>query len=244
MSEVTKEIKDNILYITIDNPETKNGLDWIGLHELADCYQYAEDHSEILVMVVQGNEKYFYTGGRVNPANEGEREKYAQAIERLTTLQDRNRIPMIAAIKGDCLKAGMGMVAGCDLAIAKKGVKFGFPEVRMGGSPMMVMAETIDVLPKKWAMEAYYSSWEYDAEDMLRIGFLNAVVSEEEFDRTIEKYLDIFRNTPARLIQTTRKAYDCMKNTAGMAEKRKIALQILQEDVLSPMTAENTEYNV
>ncbi len=244
MREVISEVRDQIMYITIDNPETKNGLDWIGLNELADCYEYAASHSDILAIVVQGNNEYFYTGGRVNPANEGEREKYADAIERLTGLQDRNEIPMIAAIRGNCLKAGMGLVAGCDFAVAAEGVIFGFPEIRMGGAPMMVMAETIDSLPQKKALEAYYSSWEYDAKEMLNMGFLNSVVPTDQFDETVEKYVNIFRKTPARLIRTTRKGYNRMKKADSMSERRQIALKMLKEDVLAPMTKENTEYNV
>lgn len=86
--EVTFEVKEGVMTITIDNPDTKNGLDWIGINQLADCYQYAMEHDDIMVMIITGNKQYFYTGGRVNPSS-GESQKYADAIERLTTLQDK-----------------------------------------------------------------------------------------------------------------------------------------------------------
>ena len=152
--EVLFSVEDRVMTITIDNPDTKNGLDWIGLNQLADCYEFAMEHDDVLVMIITGNKQYFYTGGRVNPAVSGESQRYADAIERLTTLQDNNTKPIIAAISGHCLKAGMGIVAGADFAIAREGVEFGFPEIRMGGVPMMVMAETIDSMPKKFALEA------------------------------------------------------------------------------------------
>lgn len=177
---------------------------------MADCYAYTAEHPEIRAIVITGNDRYFYTGGRVDASVPGESQRYADAIERLTQLQDANKTPMIAAISGDCMKAGMGLAAKCDFAIAREGALFSFPEVRMGGAPMMVMAETIDALPRKKALEAYYSSWNYSAQEMLQAGFLNAVVPADQFDATVEKYLRILLDTPRALIELTRTAYDEM----------------------------------
>lgn len=242
--EVQYEVAQGVMKITIDNPETKNGLDWQGIEQLADCYAYAAAHPEVRVIVITGNDRYFYTGGRVDATAPGEKERYADAIERLTTLQDENQVPMIAAISGDCLKAGMGVVAECDFAVAKEGVRFGFPEVRMGGAPMMVMAETIDAMPKKKALEAYYTSWSFSAEEAERMGLINAVVSKEDLWPTVEKYIRVFLDTPEELIRITKKAYGLMSKAPDLAERRKIAMRLLREDVLVTMTKTKTIYNI
>lgn len=242
--QVSYHVDKNVLYAVIDNPETKNGLTWEGILQLADCYAYAAEHPEIRAIVITGNDRYFYTGGRVDASVPGEQQRYADAIERLTQLQDANKTPMIAAISGDCLKAGMGLAAKCDFAIAREGTLFGFPEVRMGGAPMMVMAETIDALPRKKALEAYYSSWNYSAQEMLQAGFLNAVVPADQFDATVEKYLRVLLDTPRPLIELTRTAYDEMDRAPGLKERRAIALRMLREDVLSTMEQTATSYNV
>ena len=241
--EVTFEVKEGVMTITIDNPDTKNGLDWIGINQLADCYQYAMEHDDIMVMIITGNKQYFYTGGRVNQSS-GESQKYADAIERLTTLQDKNTTPIIAAVSGHCLKAGMGIVAGADFAVAREGVEFGFPEIRMGGVPMMVMAETIDSMPKKFALEAYYSSWNFSAQKAYDMGLLNAVTTDEDFWPTVEKYVHIFKNTPSNLISMTRKAYEELSRTPERSERRKIAMKMLRENVLTAMEKGKTTYNV
>ncbi len=242
--QVSYVVENGVMKITIDNPETKNGLDWNGLEQMADCYQYAADHDEVLVMLITGNDQYFYTGGRVDPKVPGEKEKYADAIERLTTLQDNNSKPTVAAVSGHCLKAGMGMIAGCDFAIARDGVEFGFPEIRMGGVPMMVMAETIDSMPKKFAMEAYCSCWNYSAQQALQMGLLNAVTTEEEFWPVVDKYVRIFLDTPAHLIAMTRKGYEELSKASGRAERRKVAMRMLRENVLTAMVDTKTTYNV
>lgn len=242
--QVAFEVEKGVMKIRIDNPETKNGLNYIGIEQLAECYEYAEKSEDVQVMLITGNDRYFYTGGRVNPNNPGENDRYADAIERLIRLQDANKKPVVAAVSGDCLKAGMGVVAGADFAIAREGVKFGFPEIRMGGVPMMVMAETIDSMPKKIAMEAYCSSWEYTAEQMKQMGMLNAVVSKEEFWPTVEKYVHIFLDTPAILIELTRKGYEKLSKVETREERRKIAMKMLREECLPAMKKVETTYNV
>ena len=242
--QVSYHVEKDVLYAVIDNPETKNGLTWEGILQLADCYAYTAEHPEIRAIVITGNDRYFYTGGRVDASVPGESQRYADAIERLTQLQDANKTPMIAAISGDCMKAGMGLAAKCDFAIAREGALFSFPEVRMGGAPMMVMAETIDALPRKKALEAYYSSWNYSAQEMLQAGFLNAVVPADQFDATVEKYLRILLDTPRALIELTRTAYEEMDRAPSLKERRAIALRMLREDVLSTMEHTATSYNV
>lgn len=237
-------VEKGVMKVIIDYPETKNGLDWIGLEQLAECYEYAAANEDVMVMLITGNDQYFYTGGRVDPSVPGEKEKYADVIERLTALQDNNTKPVVAAVSGHCLKAGMGMIAGADFAIAKEWVEFGFPEIRMGGVPMMVMAETIDSMPKKMAMEAYCSCWNYSAQQALQMGLLNAVTTEEEFWPTVQKYVDIFLNTPANLIAMTRRGYEELSKATDKAERRKIAMKMLRENVLTAMSKENTTYNV
>lgn len=242
--EVEFSVDHGIMMVTIDNPETKNGLDWRGIEQFADCYEYAAAHNEIRVIVITGNETYFYTGGRVDAAVPGEAEKYAAAIERLTGLQDSNMVPIVSAISGDCMKAGMGLVAESDFAIAREGVKFGFPEIRMGGAPMMVMAETISALPKKKALEAYYTSWDFSAQEALDLGLLNAVVPRAEFWPTVNKYVQVFLDTPAELIDMTRRAYREMAEASNVAQRRKVAMRMLREDVLTTMATTKTSYNI
>ena len=242
--QVSFKVDGHVMTVTIDNKETKNGLNWEGIEQFAECYAYAAEHEEIRVMVITGNDQYFYTGGRVDATVPGEKEKYADAIEKLTALQDANQVPVVAAVSGDCLKAGMGLLAESDFAVACEGTEFGFPEVRMGGAPMMVMAETIDAMPKKKALEAYYTSWNFSAKEALEMGLLNAVVSREDFQSEVDKYVNVFLNTPKPLISITRKAYVEMAKAEDIKSRRQIAMRMLREEVLTTMAKTKTSYNV
>lgn len=242
--QVSWEINDGVMLITVDNPEMKNGLNWVGIEQLAQCYETMASDKNIRVAVITGNDDYFYTGGRVDASVPGEKERYADAIERLNTLRENNTVPMIAAVSGDCLKAGMGMLESCDFAVAREGVEFGFPEVRMGGVPMMVMMETFGTMPTKRALEAYLTSWNFSAEDAYMMGLVNRVVSKEEFWPTVDKFVHVFLDTPVSLLEMTRRAFKKMGELHTKAERTELAMSMLRSDVLTYMASNKTEYNI
>ncbi len=242
--QVRCRVENGVMTIIIDNPEMKNGTNYIGVNELCDCFERLIADDSIKVLVFTGSGEYFWTGGRVDPNAPGENDKYADGIERFERLRRQNEKPVIAAVNGHCLKAGMGMLCRSDIAIAKKGVEFGFPEVRMGGVPMMVMAEVIDSMPQKLAIEAFITCWNFSAEDALRFGLVNKVVDESEFDATVQKYVDVFLKTPAELVRLTKKAYREMSKLNTLDERADLAMNMLRDEVLPAMKTIKQEYNV
>lgn len=236
-------VENSVGHIKINNPEMKNGLNYIGINEFADVLERLETDN-VKVAVIRGSNEYFFTGGRVDPNVEGENSKYSAAIARYENALVKNSVPLIAAISGDCLKAGMGLLAVCDFAVARKGVEFGFPEVRMGGVPMMVMASTIATMPPKRGLEAYLTSWNFSAEDAYMMGLVNRVVDEAEFELTVQKFVDVFLETPPVLVEMTRRAYSKMSEMKSLKERSEFAMKMLQEEVLPAMQKQKTEYNV
>ena len=232
-----------VMKIRINRPEEKNGLNYLALEMLADCYQRALDDPAIRVIVITGDEHYFHTGGRVNVKDPEEQKRYSDGIERMQALQDQLRVPIIAAVNGDCLKGGMGLLADADLAIARRGVHFGFPEVRMGGVPMMVMAQTIQ-MPKKMSLEAYYSSEYFSAEDALHMGLVNCVVDDEDFWPTVERYVRMIVERPKALIEMTREAYYTMSEMPSKQARSEYAMRTLRTRVLKEMEHGKAEHNV
>ena len=151
---------------------------------------------------------------------------------------------MIAAVSGHCLKAGMGMLASCDFAVAREGVEFGFPEVRMGGVPMMVLVDTIGLMPPKRELEAYLTSWNFSAQEAYQMGLVNRVVPKEAFAATVEKFVRVYLDTPPDLVEMTRRAYKAMRALPDKKSRAEFAMQMLRSEVLTTMSAGKTEYNV
>lgn len=242
--QLSYTVENGVMTITIDNPEMKNGLNYIGINLFADAMEELNRDESIKVCVIRGSHGYFFTGGRVDPNNPGENDKYADAIDRYERSTRENQKPIIAAVNGNCLKAGLGVVCNADFAIALEGVEFGLPEIRMGGVPMMVMVQTMDYLPKKLAMEAYLTAWNFSAQRALEIGIVNRVVSEADFDATVQKFVDVFLNTHPELIRLTRKAYKELSKFDDFEERSAFGMNMLRNEVLPTMQKVKQEYNV
>lgn len=235
--------ENGVLKLKINCPEEKNGLNWKALKLLGDAYKRAIEDETIRVVVLTGNDEYFHTGGRVNADDPEESEKYSKYLEYMQTMQNRLTVPLIAAVSGDCLKGGMGFVADADFAVAKKGVRFGFPEVRMGGVPMMVMVSTIG-MPKKKALEAYYSSEYFSAEEAEKMGLVNCVAEADEFWDTVQRYIDLILDKPRNLIRMTRDAYYNLVDLPSRQARESYAMETLRTKVLPEMSRTKTEHNV
>lgn len=238
------EVKGPVMTITSNRPELKNGGNWKSAEQTAKAWNLAITDKDIRVIVLTGIGEYFNTGGRVDANDPEDRRKYAEMIARTTALKKQVRQPIIAAINGHCLKGGMGVMADADLAIAKRTALFGLPEVRMGGVPMVVLAQLMNAIPKKLLLEASYSSQYFDAETAYRIGLVNAVTDEEDFWPTVERYVHMIIHNPPLLVQMTHDAYFAMAEIQDTQARIDFAQKMLEEQVLPQMAKEKQEYNV
>ena len=104
----------------------------------------------------------------------------AQALVRrelgaLFLLIEAYRKPLVAAVNGDALGAGFGLVAACHLAVAVPSARFGLPGVRLGIMPMTIMPVVFRTLPRKLGLELMLTGRLMDAPEALGRGFINAL---------------------------------------------------------------------
>ena len=64
----------------------------------------------------------------------------AENLLELFALIRKVKIPVIAAVHGRALAGGCGLATACDIVLAAKSARFGYPEVKIGFVPAMVMA--------------------------------------------------------------------------------------------------------
>ncbi|MDE2356465.1 MAG: enoyl-CoA hydratase/isomerase family protein [Alphaproteobacteria bacterium] len=99
-------------------------------------------------------------------------------------------VPVIAAIRGWCLGAGLELAAACDLRLATVGSRLGMPEVRLG-VPSVVEAALLPALMGAGpAREMLMLGETIDATTALRLGLLNAAAEAAEFEALLEAKLD------------------------------------------------------
>ncbi len=113
----------------------------------------------------------------------------SQALERrelgaLFLLIDAYPKPLVAAVNGDALGAGFGLVAACQLAVAVEAARFGLPGVRLGIMPMTIMPAVFRTIPRKLGLELMLTGRLMSAAEAASAGFVNATVAAADLEAT------------------------------------------------------------
>ena len=83
--------------------------------------------------------------------------------------------PVIAAVNGAAVAAGMALVEACDLVVAAEGAWFGLPEVKLGIG-VAPFVQSLWTLPQHVLMELLLTGEPLSVQRAYQIGFVNRVV--------------------------------------------------------------------
>lgn len=135
MGYVTVEVKDHIAYVTIDKPPA-NTFNLDLYQEVGDTFQSFNDRKDIWTVILSSKGKYFCAGNDVadfkGTSDPEVGVKYATKVKDcMIKVYTCNR-PVIVAVHGYALGAGLALVSVCDIIIASEDAKFGIPEIKVG----------------------------------------------------------------------------------------------------------------
>jgi methylglutaconyl-CoA hydratase len=115
------------------------------------------------------------------------------------------RLPVIAAVHGRALAGGCGLATACDLVIATRSARFGYPEVKIGFVPAMVAAILRRSLGEKKSFELLTQGFEFSAEEANAIGLVNAVFEEDGFDAATIDYASVYSKVSGSAVAMTKR---------------------------------------
>jgi len=95
--------------------------------------------------------------------------------------------PVIAAVQGRALAGGAGLATACDVVLAREDAIFGYPEVRLGAVPAMVMTMLRRSVGEKHAFDLVASGRMVNAAEAERIGLVSRVLSMAAFEGEVER---------------------------------------------------------
>ena len=143
----------------------------------------ASEKRDIRALVLTGaGEKAFAAGTDMSQFRTFDTEEdalaYEARIDRTLGALERCRIPTIAAIRGACAGGGAGIAACCDLRIAARGSRFGFPVARTLGNclSMTNFARLADLIGTARAKDLIFRARMIEAPEALDCGFITEMV--------------------------------------------------------------------
>jgi len=196
------EKENHIAKISLNIPESRNALNSDMRAELVEALRrIAEDHS-VRVVVLTGSGKAFCSGGDL------------RGMEKLTAISSRVRIkkaqgliktifelekPVIGAINGPAVGAGISLALACDILIASEKAKFAFSFTRIGATPDLgayyFSASRVGVARAK---ELMFTGDIIDAREAERIGLINRVVPHEKLEEEVFSLATRLVNGPSQ----------------------------------------------
>ncbi|NRF71049.1 enoyl-CoA hydratase/isomerase family protein [Aquincola sp. S2] len=212
MNSIRFDAQDGVGIITIDRPDAMNALGIETLRALRAALVELRDRSDLRVAVLTGAGTRAFCAGADLKGTRASPASYAEAVFRSTEaaadlglyirLMDLAELglnkPMIAAINGHCLGAGLELALQCDLRIASATAQFGLPEARVGSIPAVGgLHRLLRAVPPAHAMQMALTGERIGAAHAQHIGLVSEVVEPAALlDRALALAAAIAANAP------------------------------------------------
>jgi methylglutaconyl-CoA hydratase len=207
---VLLESADGIARITLNRPEKRNALNSELIEGLKDALRRAAETGEVRAIVLSGAGSDFCSGAdlsalqKIATASVAENLEDARSLMELFTLIRSISVPVVAAVRGRALAGGCGLATACDIVLAARSSRFGYPEVKIGFVPAMVMAILRRNVSEKRAFEMVTLGAEISADDALSFGLVNRVMDDEGFDDEVDAFVQRFVTTSRSAVALTK----------------------------------------
>jgi enoyl-CoA hydratase len=186
-------VREGVATIALDQPDTRNALSNELLRDLYEALTAAHDNADVRVVVLRSTHPKIFSSG-ANLGGFGAEVPLVRKHEEIGLLPSifelfgRLGKPSICAASGHVLAGAVGLALACDLIVAKEGIAIGTPEVNVGAFPFMVTAMLEREIGRKRMTELMLLGERLDAAEAERIGLVNKVVPEAEFDAAVDAW--------------------------------------------------------
>lgn len=219
LQDLRYEREAELAIVTLDRPDARNAYSEAMVGSLVRALDAAEADDQVRCIVLTGAGRSFHAGGDLKRMRDGSgmfaggpvalRRQYIDGIQRIPRRFAACDKPVVAAINGAAIGAGLDLACMCDVRVAVSGAKLGSTFVKVGLVPgdggAYVLARTIGFAR---ALEMVLTGRLVQAEEALTMGLVHAVVKPEALlDEAKARARLIAANAPLAVQLTKRAAY-------------------------------------
>ena len=191
--------------VTLNRAEKRNALNVALLEQLGAALAAAESDTSQRILILRGAGPVFCAGLDLAEAAEpGRAATSAAAVGRVLQALGGTRLVTVAGIQGAAIAGGAGLMSACDFVVATRDAKFGYPEVRRGLVPALIMTFLRRQLRERDARELLLLGKLCDATHAHAIGLVNRVVADETALETEIHHVvgSLLQGAPAAVAET------------------------------------------
>ena len=188
------ELKEDIVFVTINRPDKLNALNKETLNEMAQAFDEIENNDSIKGVLITGSgEKAFVAGAdilEISTLDNISGTEFALEGQEIFNKIEQCTKPVIAAVNGFALGGGCELALACHIRYASENAKFGQPEVNLGVIPGFGGTQRLSrIIGKGRSLELLMSGNIIDAQEAYRIGLVNKVFPQSNLISESEKLL-------------------------------------------------------
>ncbi|HEX2967252.1 MAG TPA: enoyl-CoA hydratase-related protein [Syntrophorhabdaceae bacterium] len=215
------KIEDSVATITLNRPEAKNAFSSEMLSGWCEHLIRAKNDNSVRVVVVTGKGDTFCSGGDIKEMADGKMQSWDmkrflwEGVHRIIfALEDLDK-PVIAAINGAAMGAGLDMALMCDLRIASDTARMAESYISMGLIPGDGGAYFLPkLINMSKAFELLLTGDVLTADDALKLGILNRVVPHDQLlAETMKLAKKIAAKPPLAVRMMKRAVYQAQTST-------------------------------
>ncbi|CAM3770784.1 Carnitinyl-CoA dehydratase [Pseudomonas reidholzensis] len=174
-------IADHVAVVTLDAPPV-NAQSREFAEELIEVFDELNDLPEVRVIVLTGAGKVFSAGADIKSRGQvgavpGDTNRHLRRTREVGFCIMESSKPVIAAVNGPALGAGLGLVLCCDIILASENAVFGLPEIDIG--LMGGVRHTMRLFPHSLTRRMVLSGYRVSAAELYRRGIIEACTTRE-----------------------------------------------------------------
>jgi naphthoate synthase len=197
---------DGIAKITINRPEVRNAFRPQTVKEMLEAFEIVHEDREVGVIILTGEGPLAFCSGGDQKVRGDAGYIGEDGIPRLNILDVQKKIrglpkPVVAMVAGYAIGGGHVLHVVCDLTIAADNARFGQTGPKVGsfdgGLGSSYLAR---IVGQKKAREIWYLCRQYDAQQALDMGLVNAVVPLDQLEaETLKWCREMLQHSPLAL---------------------------------------------
>ena len=237
--DILYEQHDGIGVVTFNRPKQRNALTFDMYDRLAEiCRALAAEPAVNALVIIGAGGRAFAAGTDISSfrdiASPADALAYERRINEVLDAVERCPVPTIAALAGACTGGGAAIAAACDLRVATRDLKFGFPIARTLGNCLSIasLSRLVALIGAGRTRDILFTARLIGAEEAQAIGLVSDIV--EDFETVHALALDLARTLAGHAPLTLRATKEAMRRlrlaSAEADDRDLITLCYMSED--------------
>ncbi|WP_026284038.1 enoyl-CoA hydratase-related protein [Variovorax paradoxus] len=188
MADLELGTHDGVMVATLNRPDKKNATSKEMLEALRTALEQANDDETIRCFVLTGAGNAFCSGGDLGRRSKEmgdptplERKNQLAHTQRLALAIEQFEKPLIAAVNGPAVGAGMDLSLMCDIRFAAASARFSEGYIKVGLIPGNGGCWFLPrLVGAARALELLWTGDHVDAQEALRIGLVSRVIADDQ----------------------------------------------------------------